>query len=151
MPSPRRRSARAVIDAGYNYPGHTELLAEISRTSECRMMLIGHKLRVVPVTGHVALMKVSRGLTRNSIRTTMELTHRSLREFFAIARPRIAVAALNPHAGEEGIFGQEEKEIIAPRCGRRRWASGPRTLPADGCLSLRGDYDAVVCMYRARA
>ena len=144
-------SKSSLIDAGYDYPGHTELLAEIGRTPECRMMLIGHKLRVVPVTGHVALMKVSRGLTRNSIRTTMELTHRSLREFFAIARPRIAVAALNPHAGEEGIFGHEEKEIIAPavraaaRAGIR--AHGP--LPADSLFhhAARGDYDAVVCMY----
>jgi 4-hydroxythreonine-4-phosphate dehydrogenase len=144
-------SKSSLIDAGYNYPGHTELLAEISRTPECRMMLIGHKLRVVPVTGHVALMKVSRGLTRNSIRTTMELTHRSLREFFAIARPRIAVAALNPHAGEEGIFGQEEKEIIAPavRAATRMGIRAHGPLPADSLFyhAARGDYDAVVCMY----
>jgi len=144
-------SKHILIDAGYNYPGHTELLAKISRTSECRMMLIGRELRVVPVTGHVALMKVSRGLTRNSIRTTMELTHRSLREFFAIPRPRIAVAALNPHAGEEGIFGQEEKEIIAPavRAARRMGIRAHGPLPADSLFhrAARGDYDAVVCMY----
>jgi len=144
-------SKSSLIDAGYNYPGHTELLAEISRTPECRMMLIGHKLRVVPVTGHVALMKVSRGLTRNSIRTTMELTHHSLREFFAIPRPRIAVAALNPHAGEKGIFGQEEKEIIAPavRAATRMGIRAHGPLPADSLFyhAARGDYDAVVCMY----
>jgi 4-hydroxythreonine-4-phosphate dehydrogenase len=144
-------SKSSLIDAGYNYPGHTELLAEISCTPECRMMLIGHKLRVVPVTGHVALMKVSRGLTRNSIRTTMELTHRSLREFFAIPRPRIAVAALNPHAGEKGIFGQEEKEIIAPavRAATRMGIRAHGPLPADSLFyhAARGDYDAVVCMY----
>jgi len=144
-------SKHLLIDAGYNYPGHTELLAELSRTPQCRMMLVGRELRVVPVTGHVALMNVSRGLTRKSIRATIELTHRSLREFFAISRPRIAVAALNPHAGEEGIFGHEEKEIIAPavraaaRAGIR--AQGP--LPADSLFhhAARGDYDAVVCMY----
>jgi 4-hydroxythreonine-4-phosphate dehydrogenase len=144
-------SKHILIDAGYHYPGHTELLAELSRTPQCRMMLVGRELRVVPVTGHVALMKVSRGLTRRSIRATIELTHRSLREFFAIARPRIAVAALNPHAGEEGIFGHEEKEIITPavraatRAGIR--AQGP--LPADSLFhrAARGDYDAVVCMY----
>ena len=115
------------------------------------MMLIGHKLRVVPVTGHVALMKVSRGLTRNSIRTTMELTHHSLREFFAIPRPRIAVAALNPHAGEKGIFGQEEKEIIAPavRAATQMGIRAHGPLPADSLFyhAARGDYDAVVCMY----
>jgi 4-hydroxythreonine-4-phosphate dehydrogenase len=144
-------SKHILIDAGYHYPGHTELLAELSRTPQCRMMLVGRELRVVPVTGHVALMKVSRGLTRRSIRATIELTHRSLREFFAIARPRIAVAALNPHAGEAGIFGHEEKEIIAPavraamRAGIR--AQGP--LPADSLFhrAARGAYDAVVCMY----
>lgn len=144
-------SKSSLIDAGYDYPGHTELLAEIGRTPECRMMLIGHKLRVVPVTGHVALMKVSRGLTRNSIRTTMELTHRSLRELFAIARPRIAVAALNPHAGEEGIFGQEEKKIIAPavRAATRMGIRAQGPLPADSLFhhAARGDYDAVICMY----
>jgi 4-hydroxythreonine-4-phosphate dehydrogenase len=144
-------SKHILIDAGYHYPGHTELLAELSRTPQCRMMLVGRELRVVPVTGHVALMEVSRGLTRRSIRATIELTHRSLREFFAIARPRIAVAALNPHAGEAGIFGHEEKEIIAPavraatRAGIR--AQGP--LPADSLFhrAAHGDYDAVVCMY----
>jgi len=144
-------SKSSLIDAGYNYPGHTELLAEISRTPECRMMLIGRELRVVPVTGHVALMKVSRGLTRKSIRATIELTHRSLRKFFAIARPRIAVAALNPHAGEEGIFGDEETQIIAPavRAATRMGIRAHGPLPADSLFyhAARGDYDAVVCMY----
>ncbi len=144
-------SKSSLIDAGYNYPGHTELLAEISRTPECRMMLIGRELRVVPVTGHVALMKVSRGLTRESIRSTIELTHRSLRELFAIARPRIAVAALNPHAGEEGIFGDEETQIIAPavRAATRMGIRAHGPLPADSLFyhAARGDYDAVVCMY----
>jgi 4-hydroxythreonine-4-phosphate dehydrogenase len=138
-------------DAGYNYPGHTELLAELSRTPECRMMLLGKKLRVVLVTGHVAFTKVARGLSRDGIRTTLELTHRSLRDHFGISHPRIAVAALNPHGGEEGIFGDEEKKTIAPavqaakRSGIR--AYGP--FPADSLFhqAARGDYDAVVCMY----
>jgi 4-hydroxythreonine-4-phosphate dehydrogenase len=144
-------SKSSLIDAGYHYPGHTELLAEIGRTPECRMMLIGQKLRVVPVTGHVALMKVSRGLTRNSIRTTLELTQRGLRDFFAITRPHIAVAALNPHGGEQGIFGDEEKEIIAPavRAAARMGIRAQGPLPADSLFhhAARGDYDAVVCMY----
>ncbi|HTN71979.1 MAG TPA: 4-hydroxythreonine-4-phosphate dehydrogenase PdxA [Methylomirabilota bacterium] len=137
--------------AGYNYPGHTELLAELSRTAECRMMLIGKKLRVVLVTGHIAFTEVAGALTRDGIRTTIELTHRSLRELFGIQRPQIAVAALNPHGGEEGIFGNEEKDIIVPAV---RWAKtkgiavhGP--FPADSLFhqAVRGDYDAVVCMY----
>jgi 4-hydroxythreonine-4-phosphate dehydrogenase len=144
-------SKSSLMDAGYDYPGHTELLAEMSRTPECRMMLIGAKLRVVPVTGHIAFTKVAPSLTREGIQTTLELTHRSLRNFFAIMRPRIAVAALNPHGGEEGIFGREEIEIIAPAVNKARrkglTATGP--LPADSLFhhAARGDYDAVVCMY----
>ena len=75
-----------------------ELLAELSRTPECRMMLIGKKLRVVLVT----FTKVARGLSRDGIGTTLDLAHQSLRDCFGIQHPRIAVAALNPHGGEEG-------------------------------------------------
>jgi 4-hydroxythreonine-4-phosphate dehydrogenase len=138
-------------DAGYNYPGHTELLADLSRTTECRMMLIGKKLRVVLVTGHVAFTKVARGLSREGIGTTLELAHRSLRQFFGIARPRLAVAALNPHGGEEGIFGDEERAVIAPavRAAKRRGIQAAGPFPADSLFhqAVRGDYDAVVCMY----
>jgi 4-hydroxythreonine-4-phosphate dehydrogenase len=144
-------SKRILQDAGYNYPGHTELFAELSRTPECRMMLIGKKLRVVLVTGHVAFTKVTRGLSREKIGTTLELAHRSLRDFFAIRSPRIAVAALNPHGGEEGIFGHEEQEIIAPavRGAKRKGIQAYGPLPADSLFhqAARGDYDAVVCMY----
>ena len=138
-------------DAGYNYPGHTELLADLSRTTECRMMLIGRKLRVVLVTGHVAFTKVARGLSRDGIGTTLELAHRSLRHFFGIQRPRLAVAALNPHGGEEGIFGDEEQAIIAPavRAAKRRGIQAAGPFPADSLFhqAVHGDYDAVVCMY----
>jgi 4-hydroxythreonine-4-phosphate dehydrogenase len=144
-------SKSILIDAGYHYPGHTELLAELSRTPECRMMLMGAKLRVVPVTGHIAFTRVARNLTRENIQTTLELTQDGLREFFGIARPRIAVAALNPHGGEEGIFGSEEIEVIAPavRQARRRGIDATGPFPADSLFhhAARGDYDAVVCMY----
>jgi 4-hydroxythreonine-4-phosphate dehydrogenase len=115
------------------------------------MMLIGKKLRVVLVTGHVAFTEVAGALTRDGIRTTIALAQRSLRDLFGIQRPQIAVAALNPHGGEEGIFGNEEKDIIVPAV---RWAKtkgiavrGP--FPADSLFhqAVRGDYDAVVCMY----
>ncbi len=144
-------SKSILIEAGYNYPGHTELLAELSRTVECRMMLIGKKLRVVPVTGHIPFTRVSRSLSRENIQTTLELTHRSLRNFFGIARPRIAVAALNPHGGEDGIFGNEEIEIIKPavQSARRKRIHAFGPFPADSLFyhAARGDYDAVVCMY----
>ena len=144
-------SKSILIDAGYNYPGHTELLAELSRTPECRMMLIGAKLRVVPVTGHIPFTKVARNLTRENIQTTLELTQRGLKDFFGIARPRIAVAALNParrrrrHLRRRGNRGDRAGGAAAraPRDRRR----GP--FPADSLFhhAARGDYDAVVCMY----
>ncbi len=138
-------------DAGYNYPGHTELLAELSQTPECRMMLIGKKLRVVLVTGHIAFTKVTRGLSCAGIGTTLDLAHRSLRDFFGIQHPRIAVAALNPHGGEEGIFGDEEEKTIVPavRAAKRKGIQAFGPFPADSLFyqAARGDYDAVVCMY----
>ena len=144
-------SKSILIDAGYNYPGHTELLAELSRTPECRMMLVGEKLRVVPVTGHIPFNQVSRSLTRENIHKTFELTHLSLKNFFGIERPRIAVAALNPHGGEEGIFGDEEIETIAPavKAAKKRGIPVHGPFPADSIFyhAARGDYDAVVCMY----
>ena len=144
-------SKNILIDAGYNYPGHTELLGELGGAPECRMMLIGDKLRVVPVTGHIPFAKVPRSLNRKNIQTTFELTYASLKQSFGIARPRIAVAALNPHGGEKGIFGAEEIEIIAPavRAARKRGIPVHGPFPADSLFhhAARGDYDAVVCMY----
>jgi 4-hydroxythreonine-4-phosphate dehydrogenase len=144
-------SKSSLVNAGYHYPGHTELFAEIARTPECRMMLIGKKLRVVLATGHIGFAKVARTITSDGIRTTIELTDRALREFFAIERPRMAVAALNPHAGEEGMFGDEEKKVITPavRAAQRKGLEVQGPLPADSLFhhAARGDYDAVVCMY----
>ena len=143
-------SKSVLIKAGYNYPGHTELLAELGGTP-CRMMLIGAKLRVVPVTGHIPFAKVPRSLSRENLQTTFELVHRSLKNIFAIAHPRIAVAALNPHGGEAGIFGNEEIEIITPAVQAARKKGMPvfGPFPADSLFhnAARGDYDAVVCMY----
>jgi 4-hydroxythreonine-4-phosphate dehydrogenase len=140
-----------LIDSGHDYPGHTELLAELSGNAECRMMLIGAKLRVVPVTGHIRFTKIARSLTRENIQTTVELTHRSLKKFFGISRPRVAIAALNPHGGEAGIFGVEEIDLIAPavKSARRKGIAAFGPFPADSLFyhAARGDYDAVVCMY----
>jgi 4-hydroxythreonine-4-phosphate dehydrogenase len=142
---------KALQLAGYRYPGHTELLAELSHTKECRMMLLGNGLKVTLVTVHLPLIQVARELTRKRVRVTLELTHQALRKYFGISRPRLAVAALNPHGGEEGIFGREEKTIILPAVkeveAQGIQARGP--FPADSLFyqAVRGDYDAVVCMY----
>lgn len=141
--------------AGHRYPGHTELLAELSGTPEVRMMLLGSKLKVVLVTVHLPLMKVGRALTSQKIRVTLELADRALRKYFGRTRPRLALAALNPHAGEEGIFGHEEKKIIFPaaREAKRRGIRVFGPLPADSLFyqAARGDYDAVICMYHDQA
>ena len=138
-------------EAGYDYPGHTELLAELGRTPQCRMMLIGKKLRVVLVTGHVAFTQVARSLSREGIGKTLELAHRSLQNFFGIERPRIAVAALNPHGGEAGIFGDQETTTIAPavQAAKRKGIQAFGPFAADSLFyrAARGEYDAVVCMY----
>jgi len=115
------------------------------------MMLVGAKLRVVPVTGHIRFTKIARSLTRENIQATVELTHHSLKNFFGISRPRVAVAALNPHGGEAGIFGVEEIDLIAPavKSARRKGIAALGPFPADSLFyhAARGDYDAVVCMY----
>lgn len=137
--------------AGYDYPGHTELLAELSKTVECRMMLLGKGLRVALVTGHISYARVVRRLTRQGVRATIELAHCALRDHFGIRHPSIAVAALNPHGGEEGIFGSEEKKIIMPavREVKRKRINVYGPLPADSLFhqAVQGHYDAVVCMY----
>ena len=145
-------SKSILIDAGYNYPGHTELLAELSRTAECRMMLIGAKLRVVPVTGHIPFTKVARSLTRENIQTTLELTHRSLKDFFGIAQPA--------HRGGGAQSARWRRRHFRRRGNRSYRAGGESSarkngipafgpFPADSLFhhAARGDYDAVVCMY----
>jgi 4-hydroxythreonine-4-phosphate dehydrogenase len=137
--------------AGHRYPGHTELLAEIAGARDVRMMLLGRKLKVVLVTVHLPLMRVARRLDKKKIRVTLELTDVALRRYFSRPRPRLAVAALNPHAGEEEIFGNEEKKIILPAVqeAKRRGVRAFGPFPADSLfyLAARGDYDAVICMF----
>ncbi len=144
-------SKKALNDAGHAWPGHTELLADLTRTREVRMMLHGERLRVVLATVHLPLTEVAATLTRGRVRTTIEITHHALRQWFGVAKPRLAVAALNPHGGEDGMFGQEERRVIRPAvrdcAGRGMNVTGP--VPADSLFhrAAAGDYDAVVCMY----
>ncbi|WP_373046761.1 4-hydroxythreonine-4-phosphate dehydrogenase PdxA [Vulgatibacter sp.] len=144
-------SKAAIHGAGWNFPGHTELLAERFGVGRVVMMLAGPVLRVVLATTHVALSEVPKRITPEGIAEVLRITDRSLRERLGIRLPKIAVCALNPHAGEGGLFGDEEARIIAPGIELAR-ASGVRAegpFPADGLFprAARGGWDAVLAMY----
>lgn len=136
---------------GYRFPGHTEFLADRAGVKEVRMMMAGPKLKVTLVTIHEPLRRIASLLTISHILRTIEITHSSLKKWFGIRRPRIAVAALNPHAGEGGMFGDEERKKISPavRAAQRKGirASGP--YPPDTLFhrAVHGEFDAVVAMY----
>jgi 4-hydroxythreonine-4-phosphate dehydrogenase len=137
--------------AGYNYPGHTELLAEKTGAGEHAMMLAGAEFRVVLVTIHCALATVPGRLSTEAILNLCRLSSRALKQDFGLASPRLGVAALNPHAGEAGMFGNEEEEIIIPAV-RRAQAEGLRVegpFPADTLFwrHSQGEFAAIVCMY----
>ena len=137
--------------SGFHYSGHTELLAEQTKSDEFTMMLAGDRLRVVLVTIHIPLSDVPATLSRQKIVKTIKLAWQALNERFGIKTPRIAVAGLNPHAGEGGMFGDEEKNIIAPAIrdagDQGFYASGP--FPPDTVFyhAANKRYDAVVSMY----
>lgn len=137
--------------AGVDVPGHTELLADLTDAKAVRMMMVGGGLRVVLATTHLALAKVPGALSRELIRETIAVADRALRSHFGLRRPRIAVAGLNPHAGEGGLFGDEEARLIAPavRDSLRRGIDVRGPLAADSLfpLATEGRFDALVCMY----
>lgn len=136
--------------AGYHYSGHTEIYAEKTGTREYSMMLAEENLRVVHVSTHVSLREACDRVKKDRIRQVIALAHRACRDL-GILQPRIAVAGLNPHAGENGLFGREEIEEIAPAIAAARQAGmlvdGP--LPPDTVFSKArgGMYDIVVAMY----
>jgi 4-hydroxythreonine-4-phosphate dehydrogenase len=140
-----------LVAAGHDYPGHTELLAHLSGDIPVRMMMVGGALRVVLVTIHMALRDVPKMVTEKAVSETITITVEALRERFRIARPRVAVTGLNPHAGEDGLFGDEDVRVIMPavRRARQRGIDAVGPLAADGVFPYaeRGDYDAVVAMY----
>lgn len=141
----------AINAAGCHFPGHTELLAERCASAQVVMMLAGSRLRVSLVTTHAALTQVPELIDHEKILSTIRVTDRALRTHFGIANPRIAVLALNPHAGERGLFGDEEERLIAPAIRAANvagiMASGPHSADTLFYFAARGDYDAVVCMY----
>jgi 4-hydroxythreonine-4-phosphate dehydrogenase len=142
--------------AGFAYPGHTEYLAALTDAPNPPVMMLACPgLRVVPVTIHIGLREALDRLSAELIVEQSELTAQALRRDLAIARPRIAVAGLNPHAGEEGAMGDEEARIIRPAIERLRAegidAIGPE--PPDTLFTerRRGTYDAAICMYHDQA
>ncbi|MFS4579965.1 4-hydroxythreonine-4-phosphate dehydrogenase PdxA [Phaeobacter sp. C3_T13_0] len=147
---------KALIDgAGFSYPGHTEFLANLGDLDDVVMMLASPELRVVPATIHIALSEVPAKLTPDGLRATIEITAQGLRKQFGIAHPRIAVAGLNPHAGEDGAMGQEELDwirgLIADMQNSAYTLTGPH--PADTLFhaAARARYDVAVCMYHDQA
>ncbi|MEO0939783.1 MAG: 4-hydroxythreonine-4-phosphate dehydrogenase PdxA [Pseudomonadota bacterium] len=141
--------------AGFAYPGHTEFLAALTDAPRAVMMLASDALRVVPVTIHIALSDVPRALTPELLRETIRITAQDLQGQFGIDSPRLAVAGLNPHAGEGGAMGREELDWIADVVAEARSAgcdiTGP--LPADTMFHApaRARYDAALCMYHDQA
>jgi 4-hydroxythreonine-4-phosphate dehydrogenase len=140
----------AINLAGYDYIGHTEILADLTQTPRCTTMLAAGSLRVTHVTRHVPLRAVADVLTRDRVMETIVATAEGLRHL-GIEQPRLGVAALNPHGGEGGLLGREEMEEIAPAVEKARRmgidARGP--YPADSIFfrAIAGEFDAVVAMY----
>lgn len=151
---------KVLSQAGFGHPGHTEFLGELSRrvfgvTARPVMMLAAPDLRTVPVTIHVALREVFAILTTELIVETGLIVAQDLRSRFGIAQPRLALSGLNPHAGEDGLMGHEDADIIRPAVDRLIAqgivATGP--IPADSMFhaAARSQYDAALCMYHDQA
>ncbi len=142
---------KAINDAGINFPGHTELLADRCGVDKVVMMLAGDRLRVCLVTTHLPLADVPSALTAADVLETIRIADNSLRRQFGIEKPQLAVLGLNPHAGEAGLFGNEEGKIISPAieqaCSEGIVASGPHSADTLFHFAAAGKYDAVICMY----
>lgn len=146
---------KTLQEAGFPHPGHTEYLAELGGGVDVAMMLACPALRVVPVTIHLSLADAVRALDTEGIVRAGRITASGLRTLFGIERPRLAVAALNPHAGEQGAMGDEERRIIAPAIEilRREGVDATGPAPADTLFhaAARTAYDAALCMYHDQA
>jgi 4-hydroxythreonine-4-phosphate dehydrogenase len=135
----------ALLAGGYDFPGHTEMLGALTGSSVA-MMLASDKLRVVLATTHIPLRSVTENLTAASIIEAARITRNGLQTWFGIASPRIALCALNPHAGDGGRFGSEDTKILEP-AARAAGIDGP--FPADTVFvrAMRGEFDAVIAPY----
>lgn len=141
--------------AGFAFPGHTEFLAHLAGVDRVVMMLACPELRVVPATIHIALSEVPKALTPALLEQTVRLTHAGLVRDFGIAAPRLAVAGLNPHAGEGGAMGREEAEWMAPLVARLAGEGiairGPLSADTMFHAAARKTYDAAICAYHDQA
>jgi 4-hydroxythreonine-4-phosphate dehydrogenase len=144
-------SKHAIQSLGYDFPGHTEVIARLAGNADVRMMMAGSSLRVVLTTTHVSLGKVPSILSAELVSRTAEIARDALRRHFAVRRPRLALAGLNPHAGEKGAFGDEEERILEPAIEKARRKgvelSGP--YPPDSVFfrARAGEFDAVIALY----
>ena len=146
---------KVLMDAGFRHPGHTEFLADLAGGGHPVMMLACPGLRVVPLTVHMPLAHVARRIDGGLVRTVALTTLAALARDFGVARPRLAVAGLNPHAGEGGALGREELDILLPavRALRAEGHAIADPAPADSLFhaEARQGYDAVLCMYHDQA
>jgi len=142
---------KAINAAGYPFSGHTELLAHLVQTPLVAMMFLGSKWKIVLVTTHLSLKEVPKWITRDRILSTIQIADEGLKRYFGISHPRIAVLGLNPHCGEEGLFGEEEREQIIPAIQEKRSqgleVDGP--FSSDSFFNISGQYnfDVVIAMY----
>ncbi len=141
----------ALQKAGLPWPGHTEMLQDLTGAKRINMMFVGKRLRISLVTWHVSIRSLPNALTSSGVWDALFLMEQALRRYFSIPRPMIGLCALNPHAGEGGIFGDEERRILKPALQRARRkgirVEGP--LPSDDLFyrAYHGRYDGVVALY----
>ena len=144
-------SKTALNNAGYNFPGHTEFLRHLTSGNKAVMMMAGKKLTITLATVHCSLQQVPSLLSQKTIIELIEVTDTALRIDFNKEHPKIAVAGLNPHAGEDGLFGDEEERIIAPAiaAGRKNGVNVQGPFPPDTVFhkAASGIFDGVICMY----
>ena len=142
---------QAMNEAGYPFPGHTELLAHLVGATSVAMMFLGSRWKIVLVTTHLPLKEVSRWITANRILSTLRLANEGMKKYFKIPNPKMAVLGLNPHCGEGGLLGEEENKEILPAIAEAKSlgmdVQGP--FPADSFFDLSGRYtfDVIVSMY----
>ncbi len=142
---------QSIHSAGYSFSGHTELLAHLTRAPKVAMMFLGSKWKIVLVTTHLPLRDVSKWITKDRVLSTIRMTNEGLTKYFGITHPRIAVLGLNPHSGEEGLLGEEEKLEVMPAITEARSqgleVEGPFSADSFFGLSNQSAFDVIISMY----
>jgi len=148
-------SKESVHLAGINAAGHTEYLARLANIKDYVMMLLNNRLKISLVTRHIPIKTVPSNITAHDLVKTITISHRYLKEFFAINKPRIVVCGLNPHASDNGIIGKEENKVIKPvirGLKRQIWhLDGPLSADIAITSAEKGKYDCVIAMYHDQA